>query len=120
MKRIIVLLCALSIQVSANAQLIPGQKISSWAASYAKMTSGDAEVGEKAEAMSFIAYVIGIAEANNSAGKICIPEHTNGGQLAEVANNYMRANPDRWDEPAFQLISTALAETYKCKKKQKR
>jgi len=120
MKYVVALLAALSIQVSAHAQLIPGEKVSSWAASYVKNTTGEAELGQKAEAMSFITYVIGIAEAYNAAGKICLPEHTNGGQLAEVANNYMRANPDRWSESGFELISTALVDTYKCKKKSKR
>lgn len=120
MKYIAALLFAVSIHVSAHAQLIPGEKISTWAASYVKNTMGEAELGQKAEAMSFITYVIGIAEAYNAAGRICMPEHTNGGELAEVANNYMRANPDRWHEPGFQLINTALVEAYKCKKKPKR
>ena len=120
MKTIAALLFALALPVSAHAQIFPGEKISTWAASYVKNTMGEAELGQKAEAMSFIAYVIGIAEAQQAAGKICMPEHTNGGQIAEVANNYLRSNPDRWHEPAFELISGAFADAYKCKKKSKR
>lgn len=119
MKYISLLFCTLLIQASAHAQILPGQKLSDWAASYVRNSSGQAELSDKVGTMAFISYVTGIAEALHASGKICLLEHTSGGQLVEVVEQYVQANADKWNDDGFKLVSVPLSQTFKCAKKRR-
>ena len=119
MKYKALLFCTLLIQASAHAQILPGQKLSDWAASYGRNSSGQAELSDKIGTMAFVSYVTGIAEALHASGKICLPEHTSGGQLVEIVGQYVQANADKWNDDGFQLVSVPLSQTFKCAKKRR-
>lgn len=119
MKYIAALFCTLLVQASAHAQILPGQKLSEWAASYVRNSSGQAELSDKIGTMAFISYVTGVAEALQATGKICLPEHTAAGRLVEVVERYVQANADKWDDDGFKLVSDPLVQTYKCTKKRR-
>jgi hypothetical protein len=120
MKYILALLCAFMVQSSAHAQLFPGKKAAEWAAAYERYYEnepGTADLNDSVNTMAFIAYVTGIAESFHAAGKICMPEHTSSGQLAAIVAKYIKANPERWHENSWKLVSAPLSQAFRCKKR---
>ncbi len=117
MKYSAILFCALLVPAAAHAQILPGPQLTDWAASYVRNASDGAELRDKVGTMAFVSYVIGIAEALKASGKICLPEHTSGGQLADVVEHYVQTNADKWSDDGYKLVSVPLSQTFKCAKK---
>ena len=119
MKHFAVLFCTLLAASAADASILPGSKVTEWAASYVRNTSGQGELTDKVGTMAFISYVTGIAEALHASGKICLPEHTSPGDLVNVVEHYIQTNADKWSDDGFDLVSVPLSQTFKCTKKRR-
>lgn len=73
-----------------------------WASSYAAFKSGARESQK-------------IVALENSILDACIPRSLIGSQLQETALKYMRNNPERWHEPPYTVIHTALIDAFPCR-----
>lgn len=114
MKYVALVFFSLFAMANASAQILPGPKLSDWAASYVRTMGGGDDVADKASTMAFLSYVTGVADGLQSSGKICIPEHTNGGQLASLVEDYIQRHADKWHDDALSLVSTPLTAAFKC------
>jgi hypothetical protein len=65
-------------------------------------------------------YVLGIVDyafADSSVSpNVCVPDATQIRQLVEVTFKYLKAHPERRQEPASSVVSAALLETFPCRK----
>ena len=65
-----------------------------------------------------LGYVIGVADTLQMAqtpGKhICVSTEATAGQMKKVVMNYLDAHPERLDQPAAVLISSALIGGFHC------
>lgn len=66
------------------------------------------------------AFELGFTEgrAMREQGKIlvnaCIPDSATGGQLYEVALQFMRSNPQIWHQPAVTVIHQSMMDAFPC------
>ena len=60
-------------------------------------------------------YVMGIADANNGI-TVCESDGMTVGQFVEVVKRYLAAHPESRHRRASDLVSTALAEVFPCRR----
>lgn len=63
---------------------------------------------------AFIGYVAGVHDASKLRKTFCAPERATTGQLADVAEKYLRDNPARRDQQAHLLVRDAFASAWPC------
>lgn len=60
-------------------------------------------------------YVEGATDSLTTDGIVCIPDGTKFGQLVDVVVEFLRDNPDEYDEPASDLVFYALIARWACR-----
>lgn len=69
------------------------------------------------DALTYIWYVNGIADALTLYGRLCLPTNAIEGQLTAVVSKYLKDNPEKWNKAGAELVSDALISVFPCKKK---
>ena len=62
-----------------------------------------------------LGYVAGTSDVLNLTRSVCTPEGIHTSQTLNVIVNYVRAHPERRDEPVSLLAGLALREAFPCK-----
>ena len=68
------------------------------------------------EAASYVSYIKGVYDAYDLNDIICPNNNVTASQVNAVVAKYLGANPKRWSEPAFFLVSDALKSAFPCSK----
>ena len=63
----------------------------------------------------YMGYVTAAADIYSGLDVICLNDGVTRGQLVAVVTSYLKANPDKWDRPAIELVTTALKKAFPCK-----
>jgi len=112
MKKIIL---GLACVVSLNAGWISGNDFISNMKEYKKYENGQ-DYGAISAGL-FSGYVSGIRDTLIDAGYICIPSEANGKQIFYIVIKWTENNPEKWNQPASNLVATPLLDAFPCKKK---
>lgn len=67
-------------------------------------------------AVRAVEYVDGIADAAVGLGYTCYPTGVDQVQIREVVLRYLRAHPERLNDPAPLLVLNGLLEAFPCKR----
>ncbi|WP_143524249.1 Rap1a/Tai family immunity protein [Pseudomonas sp. 382] len=95
--------------LSQPAWSITGNDLIGWIPDYERATKSTFNSG------MFLGYTAGVAEATVGV-LFCPPPEVTNGQNAAIVAKWLRQNPERWAEPASNLVITALQKAYpKCK-----
>jgi hypothetical protein len=93
-----------------------GNQLNQWAGAHERASEHRASSDDFTGAAHIHGYVIATAEAFD--GRLfCIPMGATAGQLVAVTRKYLREYPERWNEPASQLVIAALTAAFPCAKK---
>lgn len=60
-------------------------------------------------------FVVGVHDSVEGT-IICVPAKVKLGQLVGIVKKYIRDNPEKWNEPASDLVMQALSSTFPCKR----
>lgn len=60
-------------------------------------------------------YVMGVADTAPDFS-VCVPSNVSVKQIKEAVFNYLKAHPEKWNEPANFSVLDALRETWPCEK----
>jgi hypothetical protein len=69
------------------------------------------------QAARYAGYVLGSYDALSSRHGVCADSQTDAGRIATTVARYLQAHPQRWNEPAFTLVSDALTHAFPCQTK---
>jgi len=61
-----------------------------------------------------VGYIFGTFDTLSRSGLICAPTSVNAGQAQAIVLKYLRDNPDKWNQPAAELVFTAYHNLYPC------
>lgn len=60
-------------------------------------------------------YLLGLIDALAIGRRICPRAGVGNYQMQQIAFNYVRDHPEKWDQPAAWLVSQELARLYPCR-----
>jgi Rap1a immunity proteins len=63
---------------------------------------------------SYSGFVAGVYDSFESSHIICPKDRTTRGQINAVVAKFLKVNPERWGEPAVNLILGALQDAFPC------
>lgn len=66
---------------------------------------------------TYMGYVAGVADALEAVSYICMPPGTVWGADVQSVENYLAANPAKWNQLASVSIATALLKAFPCPSK---
>lgn len=101
---------------SSNAYLLLGSELANQMKEYdkAEVSSKDTSYYEVGQ---YIGFVAGVYDAYDLNEIICSGKNVTRGQVYAIVAKYLRNNPERWNEPAFFLVSDALKKAFPCASK---
>jgi len=67
------------------------------------------------DSVNVVGYIIGVSDTGAEV-LFSIPEGATVNQIIHITYNYMKKNPDKWNQPANYCIIEALVETWPLKK----
>uniref|UniRef100_E6PLG2 Rap1a immunity protein domain-containing protein n=1 Tax=mine drainage metagenome TaxID=410659 RepID=E6PLG2_9ZZZZ len=67
--------------------------------------------------LAYMGYVGGAADALQAVSYVCRPPRTSYGAEDQLVENYLAANPAKWNQPASVSIGTALIKAFPCPSK---
>lgn len=99
--------------VSANAYFIRGSELATQMKEYdkAEIRSRDTKYYGVGNYAGFIYAVHDAYELNNIT---CSGSGVTKGQVLAIVAKYLKATPERWNEPAFNLVADALKGAFPC------
>jgi hypothetical protein len=93
--------------VSAVVSFVSGNKL------VELMKEHDRNDPQAIEAGEYGVYILGVYDATRLLYNI--PENTTIGQIGAVVSKYLKDHPEKWGEPASDLIIKALQEAFPLK-----
>ncbi len=87
-----------------------GNKFVEYMREYEKEERG--ENGAWSKAGIYIGYVAGVHDQNFRA--FCKSKNVSLGQVTAIVAKYLREHPEKWDRPAFALVTAALRGAFPC------
>jgi hypothetical protein len=94
---------------SASAQYVDGNSL------HADLTSEKSNLK-----MYALGYVVGVADISLAAEVLCMPVGVTQGQIQDVVKNFMIANPQARNLPAYLLVQASLGKYWACPDSPKR
>ncbi|MGB8658567.1 MAG: Rap1a/Tai family immunity protein [Candidatus Zixiibacteriota bacterium] len=101
-------------QTQAGIFFWTGNKLVELMTEYDK-ANANASDANYAKAMIYGAYIIGVCDATRWLYDI--PDHATQGQVVAVVAKFFKENPERWSEPAADLVIDALQKAFPLKNK---
>jgi hypothetical protein len=99
----------LAAPVSAQAFFIPGTRLVELMREYEKSEAGREDVlwGNLGR---FEGYIFGVCDALDNS--LVFLDRATPAQVTAAVARYLKANPERWNLPAFDLVKLALLEAF--------
>lgn len=94
---------------SANAQYVDGNSLHT-----------DLSSEKSSLKMYALGYIVGVADVSIAAEVLCMPVDVTQGQLQDVVKNFMVANPQARNLPAYLLVQASLGKYWACPDSPKR
>ena len=94
---------------SASAQYVDGNSL------HADLTSEKSTLK-----MYALGYVVGVADVSLAAEVLCMPVDVTQGQIRDVVSNFLTANPQARNLPAYLLVQASLGKYWSCPDSPKR
>jgi hypothetical protein len=107
-----VILAANLVSLPAWGAFWTGQKLVEMMRHDERFVAGQADAAFGAG--SFFGYVIGIHDALDRRRRICTPNGVKVDQIVAVASKYLKDHPEKWNEPASDVVTVALGEAFPC------
>jgi hypothetical protein len=106
---LVALLFVLPVKVQAGSTFsVPGNKLVDRMHEDEKMVANDPNAIPYASGY-YLGFVAAAADAFDLAGGICIEKGVTTGQIASIVTKYLKANPEKWNSPAINLVESALS-----------
>ncbi|EIA1624684.1 hypothetical protein V8046_003739 [Vibrio parahaemolyticus] len=97
---------------NASAYFLAGSDLIEPVREYRKAERGETGV-DYSMAWYYRGYVLGVYDTNDV--RYCTPQGFTIAQLMAVTAKYIEDNPKYWNEPADQLIASAIMANFPCK-----
>ena len=79
-----------------------------------RISRGSPQDGDITPAGALMGYVVGVGEVLDGVAS-CLPKGASVGQITAVVQKYLHAHPEKWNEPAKDIVSQALKQAFPCK-----
>ena len=112
-KQILLILSVSTFGVSHASYFIDGNELVAAMREYDKAVTSDSDT-EYYEVGIYTGFVYGVYDVYGSSNSICPSENVTRGQVGSVVSKFLKEFPERWDEPAFQLVVDALKKAFPC------
>ena len=66
---------------------------------------------------NYAGFILGVCDAYSLNELICLGNGVTKGQILAIVAKFLKANPERWNEPAFFLVVAALKGAFPCSAK---
>lgn len=112
------LICIAMLFFSSYAQggtFYDGNKLNELILADQREDAGRSLPGDPRKSGRLSGYIVGIAEGHDGTPGFCLPEGVTVGQLVAVVSRSVQARPERWNEPAWDLVYDALKKAFPCK-----
>lgn len=64
----------------------------------------------------YVGFISASFDLGNTIGIICSSPSVTVGQVTAIVTKYLKSNPEKWSEPATNLVNFALMNAFPCKK----
>lgn len=115
MKIIMAVFFALFSHVSM-ASYINGNKLKEWMGAHDRVINRKSMDGDAQDGASLQGYIMGVADVLDHLSVTCIPNGVTVGQIVAIAAKYINDSPERWSEPAENLVAASLKKSFPCEK----
>jgi hypothetical protein len=105
---LIILIFAQARSVAAVVSFVSGNRL------VELMREHDRDDPQAIEAGEYGVYILGVCDATRLLYNI--PEKATIGQIAAIVSKYLKDHPEKWGEPASDLVIKALQEAFPLKK----
>lgn len=115
-----VLVGAIAYAVSADAiagavtLYVTGADLQSEFAAHTRAEQKTADLSDAIKSGDVVGYVTGVADVASIQGLICVPSDVSKKQLVAIVKRYFEQNPDKWNQPAPDLVLAALKPNFAC------
>ncbi|MCG6533887.1 MAG: hypothetical protein L7F78_04190 [Syntrophales bacterium LBB04] len=99
---------------SGTAYYLSGYKLVELMRADEKVDTGSATGADTYESGRYCGYILGVCDA--MARAYDAPNNANVGQIVAVVTKYVRDHPEKWNEPAADLVIKALQEAFPLKR----
>jgi hypothetical protein len=99
---------------SLNSYALDGNKLHSQAIEYQKW-----ERGQHFDILFFgeyVGFIAGASDATFKKGIYCSPSDITYVQSNAIVANYLEKHPEKWNQPAVDIVVQAMQEVYPCSK----
>ncbi len=72
--------------------------------------------GSQFQSGRYIGFVAASYDVASELGKICPSSAVTLGQAMAIVTKYLKSNPEKWSDPAADLVYLALTAAFPCKK----
>lgn len=119
-KSFLVIFLLISISAPVYAGFISVNKLVKYMREFEKVNTGSKDINYH-YANRYVSYVIGVYDTLELYGIIYNPliAKTSQGQIASIVAKFLKNNPERWHEPAADLVRDVLIKAFPCKKQKK-
>jgi hypothetical protein len=94
---------------TAQAQYVDGNSL------HTDLSSGKSNLK-----MYALGYIVGVADVSLAAEVLCMPVDVTQGQIQDVVGNFLVANPQARNLPAYLLVQVSLGKYWACPDSPKR
>ena len=114
MKRIMILIAILTLPMVSHAVFFSGNRLIEDMRHFDLANRNDPSTDYK-RSTGYMSYVVGVYDTLHLSNVVC-PKSNNVtiGQVTEIVAKFLKNNPERWDEPATDLVRDALVKAMPC------
>jgi hypothetical protein len=109
MKKTAILLTCLALPLPSWANFTSGNELHEWLSQSQDKNESRYHTG------LFRGYVSGVVDTGNDV-LFCTPDGVTRGQYTAVVAKYIKEHPEQWNQPASELVISAMKQAFPCKK----
>ena len=98
----------------ASVSFLDGIKLNEWSNAVDRTVGNNPSPADYLENGYFTGYVIGVSDMRDRL-TICLPQGVTVGQLIAIVQKYLRANPEKWNHGAQDLVLNAFRTAFPCR-----
>jgi hypothetical protein len=112
---VLVLCTSYSLNSYALSYFLDGNGLHTHAVEYRKLIEGSQGANSLVAGM-FVGFIKGVTDTTFKTGLYCLPNNITTGKDDEMVANYLEKHPEKWNQPAVDIVVKAMQETYPCPK----
>jgi len=111
----LVLCTSYSFNSYALSYVLDGNGLHNQAIEYQKLIKGVQDANSLVAGM-FVGFIKGVTDTTFNTGLYCLSNNITTGKDDEMVANYLEKHPEKWNQPAVDIVVKAMQEAYPCPK----